>query len=88
MPHGQQMPAGWQSQSAARKAAAEAAYLNKLQNAWKAPLTKSNDSDIFNARLTKDSRTDSLRMVVDNEEEEVWQDAGATVRIRKNRKFG
>lgn len=88
MPHGHQMPAGWQAQSAARKAAAEASYLDKLQNAWKAPLTKTNDSEIFNARLTNDSRTDSLRMVVDNEEEEVWQEAGATVRIRKNRKIG
>ena len=87
-PHGQQLPTGWQAHSAARKAAAEASYLDKLQSAWKAPLTKSNDSEIFNARLTNDSRTDSLRMVVDNEEEEVWQDAGATVRIRKNRKFG
>ena len=87
MSHGQQMPSDWKAHSAARKAAAEAAYLNKLQNAWKSPLTKSNDSDIFNARLTSDSRNDSLRMVVDNEEEQVWQEAGATVRIRKNRKY-
>lgn len=83
MPHGQQMPAGWQAHSAARKAAAEAAYLNKLENAWKAPLTKSNNSEIFNARLTSDSRTDSLRMVVDNDAEEVWMGDGVTVRKRK-----
>ncbi len=83
MPHGQQMPAGWQANSAARKASAEASYLNKLQNAWKALLTKSNDSEIINARLTNDSRTDSLRMVADNEEEEVWIGDGVTVRKRK-----
>ena len=83
MPHGQQMPTGWQAHSAARKAAAEASYLDKLQNAWKAPLTKSNDSEIFNARLTNDSRNDSLRMVIDNEEEEVWMGNGVTIR-KKN----
>mgnify|MGYP007080516544 CR=1 FL=1 len=77
------MPAGWQANSAARKASAEASYLNKLQNAWKALLTKSNDSEIINARLTNDSRTDSLRMVADNEEEEVWIGDGVTVRKRK-----
>ena len=80
MAHGQQMPGDWKAHSAARKAAAEVAYMNKLQNAWKAPLTKSNDSEIFNARLTNDSRNDSLRMVIDNEEEEVWTGNGVTVR--------
>ena len=83
MPHGQQMPAGWQANSAARKASAEASYLNKLQNAWRATLTKTNESEIFNARLTNDSRNDSLRMVVDNKEEEVWIGDGVTVRKRK-----
>lgn len=83
IPHGQQMPAGWQANSAARKASAEASYLNKLQNAWKAPLTKTNESEIFNARLTNDSRNDSLRMVVDNDAEEVWMGDGVTVRKRK-----
>ena len=83
IPHGQQMPAGWQANSAARKAAAEASYLNKLQNAWRATLTKTNESEIFNARLTNDSRNDSLRMVVDNKEEEVWIGDGVTVRKRK-----
>lgn len=91
IPHGQQMPGDWKAHSAARKAAAEAAYLNKLQNAWKSPLNKSNDSDIFNARLTSDSaglscesRTDSLRMVVDNEEERVWIGNGVTIRKKNN----
>ena len=83
MPQGQQMPANWQAHSAARKAAAEASYLNKLQNAWRATLTKTNESEIFNARLTNDSRNDSLRMVVDNKEEEVWIGDGVTVRKRK-----
>lgn len=91
MPHGQQMPGDWKAHSAARKAAAEASYLNRLQNAWKSPLTKSNDSEIFKARLTNDSagvsiesRNDSLRLVVDNEEEEVWIGNGLTIRKKNN----
>ena len=58
-------------------------YLHRLQNAWKGSLTTSNDSEIINARLTNDSRTDSLQMVVDNEEEEVWIGDGVTVRKKR-----
>ena len=61
-----------------------------IQNVCRGSLTKTNDSEIINARLTNDSagisgdtRTDSLRLIVDNEEEEVWVGDGVTVRKRK-----
>ena len=73
----------WQQQAPTRAKQATDDYLHRLQNAWKGSLTKTNDSEIINARLTHDSRTDSLRIVVDNEEEEVWVGDGVTVRKRK-----
>jgi len=83
----------WAQQAPLKAKQAADDYLHRLQNAWKGSLTKSNNSETINARLTKDSagisgetRVDSLRLVVDNQEEEVWIGKGVTV--RKKRKFG
>ena len=83
VPHGVPLDPSWQQQAPLRAKQATDDYLHRLQNAWKGSLTKTNDSEIINARLTNDSRTDSLRMVADNEEEEVWIGDGVTVRKRK-----
>ena len=84
------LDARWKEQAPLRSKQATDDYLHRLQNAWKGALTKTNDSEIINARLTSDSavisgdtRTDSLRLVVDNQEEEVWVGDGVTVRTRK-----
>ena len=77
------LDARWKEQAPLRAKQATDDYLHRLQNAWKGSLTKSNDSEIINARLTNDSRTDSLRMVSDNEEEEVWIGDGVTVRKKR-----
>ena len=39
VPQGQQLPPNWRADAPARAQAAEAAYLERLQNAWKAPKT-------------------------------------------------
>ena len=87
------LDARWKEQAPLRAKQATDDYLHRLQNAWKGSLTKLNDSEIINARLTNDSagisgetRTDSLRLIVDNEQEEVWIGDGVTV--RKKRMFG
>ena len=77
------LDARWKEHAPLRAKQATDDYLYRLQNAWKGSLTKSNDSEIINARLTNDSRTDSLQMVVDNEEEEVWIGDGVTVRKKR-----
>ena len=84
-PHGQQMPRGWQQQAPLRAQQATSDYLSKLENAWRQPLTKNNDSESMQARLrpTGDSRADALRLVADDDDEQIWQEPGATVRIRK-----
>ena len=85
-PHTSQgVPLGprWKEQASLRAKQATDDYLHRLQNAWKGSLTKSNGSEVINARLANDSRTDSLRMVVDNEEEEVWIGDGVTVRKKR-----
>jgi len=73
----------WQQQAPLRAKQATDEYLHRLQNAWKGSLTKTNDSEIINARLTNDSRTDSLRLIVENDEEEVWVGDGVTVRKKR-----
>ena len=92
-PQGVPLDPRWQQQAPVRAKQASDDYLHRLQNAWRGSLTKTDDSEIINARLTNDSagisgdtRTDSLRLIVDNEEEEVWIGDGVTV--RKKRKFG
>ena len=90
VPHGVPLDPRWEQQAPIRAKQATDDYLHRLQNAWKGSLTKTNDSEIINARLTSDSavisgdtRTDSLRLVVDNQEEQVWVGDGVTVRRRK-----
>ena len=89
-PHGVPLDPHWRQQAPLKAKQATDDYLHRLQNAWKGALTKSNDSEIINARLTNDSagisgetRADSLRLVVENEEEEVWIGGGVTVRRRR-----
>ena len=90
VPQGVPLDARWKEQAPLRAKQATDEYLHRLQNAWKGSLTKTNDSEIINARLTNDSagisgetRTDSLRLVVENEEEEVWMGDGVTVRKKR-----
>lgn len=82
---GQKLPEGWRSSAPIRAQQASSDYMEKLQNAWRKPLLRTNDSEIMRARLrpTADSRVDSLRLVVDDQQEEVWQETGVTVRIKK-----
>jgi len=62
-------------------------YLNRLQNAWRQPLSRTNESELMEARLrpTRDSRVDALSKVSDDEDEQVWSSTGAVVRIKKKR---
>ncbi len=83
-PHGVPLDPHWRQQATLKAKQATDDYLHRLQNSWKGSLTKTNDSEIINARLTNDSRTDSLRLVVENEEEEVW--IGDGVRVRRKRR--
>ena len=84
-PHGQKLPEGWRLNAPLRAQQASQNYLDKLQNAWRKPLLRTNDSETMQARLrpTGDSRADALRLVADDDDEQVWREAGATVRIRK-----
>ena len=41
-------------------------------------LTITIESELIKARLTSDSRADALRIVCDNDEEEVWIGDGVT----------
>lgn len=82
---GQKLPGGWRSNAPVMAQQATSDYLEKLQNAWRRPLLRSNESEIMRARLrpTADARVDALRLVVNDQQEEVWQETGVTVRIRK-----
>ena len=86
-PHGQKLPEGWRLNAPLRAQQASQNYLDKLQNAWREPLLRTNDSETMQARLrpTGDSRADVLRLVADGDDEQVWQEPGATVRIKKKK---
>ena len=84
-PAGQALAADWKLNAPLRAKQASESYLDRLQNSWRQPLTKQNDSELIQARLrpTDDSRCDTLRLVADDEDEQIWHSPGATVRIRK-----
>ena len=86
-PHGQKLPEGWRLNAPLRAQQASQNYLDKLQNAWREPLLRTNDSETMQARLrpTGDSRADALRLVADDDDEQIWQEPGATVRIKKKK---
>lgn len=80
---GRQLPRDWQAKAANNRASFDDHLRQKLENQWRQPLTTTNDSTIINARLSRsDSRLDALRLVVNDEQEEVWQAPGVRV-IRK-----
>lgn len=82
---GQQLPRDWRIQASLRAHQASSDYMQRLQNAWKGPLTTENNSELMKARLrpTSDARCDALRLVVDDDAEEVWEAPGVTVRKKK-----
>jgi len=82
---GQKLPGGWRSNAPVMAQQATSDYLERLQNNWRKPLLRTNDSEIMRARLrpTVDARVDALRLVVDDQQEEVWREPGVTVRIKK-----
>ena len=84
-PAGQPLTADWKLHAPLRANQATDSYLDRLQNGWRQPLTKQNDSELMQARLrtTDGSRCDALRLVTDDEDEQIWRSPGATVRIRK-----
>lgn len=84
-PQGEKLPEDWTLNAPLRARQASRDYLERLQNAWRGPLLRTNDSDLMQARLrpTSDSRADALRLVADGDDEQVWQEAGVTVRIKK-----
>ena len=86
-PSGQKLPSDWRNQAPIKAQQATSDYMERLQNAWRKPLLRTNDSELMQARLrpTGDSRADALRLVVDDDDEQVWQEPGATVRIRKKK---
>ena len=86
-PHGQKLPEGWRLNAPLRAQQASQNYLDKLQNAWREPLLRTNESELMQARLRpkSDSRTDALRLVADDDDEQIWQEPGATVRIKKKK---
>lgn len=87
VPAGQQLPKDWRHMAPLRSQQATDDYLHRLQNAWRQPLTRTNDSELMGARLrpTGDSRADALSMVADDEDEQIWTSTGAVVRIKKKR---
>jgi len=80
---GQQLPKDWQHHCKAIAASADAAYLDRITNAWRGNLTTTNTSIIANAQLSRgDSRLDGLKLVQEEDEFEVWESAGVRV-VRK-----
>ena len=80
---GQHLPRGWQQQAKANAASADAAYMQRITNAWRGNLTTTNNSIVANAQLSRgDSRMDGLKLVQDEEEFEVWESNGIRV-VRK-----
>lgn len=58
---GQKMPPNWQQQAKARAEAADQAYLDRLQNAWKGSDTSGSSGNIMrNSRLKPPSWDDLL----------------------------
>jgi hypothetical protein len=91
---GQQLPNNWKAQAPPRARAAEADYLDRIENAWRGPLNGSREGvTARSARLTNDSaRADSgpqptvrmdgaMRLVGRQDDWEIWKDSvsGATV---------
>lgn len=87
VPAGTPLPSGWMQAAPLKAQQATDDYLNRLQNAWIQPLSRTNESELMEARLrsTSDSRCDALSMLSDDEEEQVWTSTGAVVRIKKRR---
>lgn len=80
---GRQLSKDWQRHCKAVAASANEAYLDRITNAWRANLTTTNNGIIANAQLCRgDSRMDSLRLVHDEDEFEVWTSNGIRV-VRK-----
>ena len=80
---GQQLPKDWQYKCKAVEASVDAAYLDRITNAWRGNLTTSNNSIIANAQLSRgDSWLDGLRLVREEDDFEVWESAGVRV-VRK-----
>lgn len=86
---GKQLPTNWKAQAPATARAAEAAYLARMENAWRGPLNGSREGiTARDARLTNDSaarvdggpqattRTDgAMRMVARQDDWEIWRDS-------------
>ena len=87
-PAGSPLPSGWKQVAPLKAQQATEDYMNRLQNAWRQPLSRTNQSELMDARLrpTNDSRADALSKVCDDETEEVWSSTGAVVRIKKRRR--
>ncbi len=80
---GRQLPRDWQAKAANNRASFDEQLRQKLENKWRQPLTTTNESTIINGRIGRsDSRLDALRLVVDDDQEEVWHAPGVRV-IRK-----
>lgn len=87
------MPQGWQHQAAARAAAADANYLDRLQNAWRGSQNpRATVPAIQSCRINADSaaqpaaRLDSeLVLIGSSEEWETWRDSHGAI-VRKRRK--
>ena len=87
VPAGTPLPSDWKQAAPLKAQQATDDYLNRLQNAWRQPLSRTNESELMEARLrpTSDSRADALSKVSDDEDEQVWSSTGAVVRIKKKR---
>jgi len=80
---GRQLPRDWLAQAVNNRASFDEELRHKLENKWRQPLTTTNNFPTINARLGRsDSRMDALRLVVDDDQEEIWQAPGVRV-IRK-----
>ena len=100
-PAGRQLPSNWRAIAPAIAADADAAYMHRLQNAWRG---RGHETLIQGAMLSNhqqpappapprriDSRSDArfdakMTLVSDNEDEQIWRDFnGATVVIKKRK---
>lgn len=82
-PAGQPLPDDWKVQAPLRAKQATSDYLNRLQNAWRRPLTA--QPPITSVYGSKDEdRTDGLSVVSESEEEVIYED-GYGNRVRKSK---
>lgn len=77
---GRHLPADWKVQAANNRLSFDEELRHRLENKWRTPLATTAFSAIKAARL---GRFDGLKMVADDDGEEVWEGPGGVRVIRR-----